>query len=457
MRHASALSARIGFRQPRKPHRVPRYVALIVAAFAASSAAFVGATFFADQRLALVAARAGDVANDAMPSIEALSAMRRQLAYVQFGHMDLFDGHLQAYHDALQRYESLRQFPEERPAWETTRNHLNDTERMVERIRGLIGAGRLEEADALVEHVLQPSVAEDDQALAGLVRENRRLGDLAATTGAQALASTRRIALLLDAIAAAFAAALAVAAAQGVMRVMTMEHQRADELEAFSSRVAHDLRGPLNTAGLYVASAGRGLEANDPRAVALQKCARSLRHVEDLVRDLLAFARAGATPEPNARTPLRSTVADVMTDVADLASKNRVQLEIEDMPDCQIACAPGILQSMIGNLVTNAIKYMPADASERVVSIRAAENRGLVRVEVADTGAGVPEEARDRIFQPYVRAQTGQPGLGLGLATVRRLAEAHGGRVGVRCVERRGSVFWFEAPIFREPQLTRQG
>jgi signal transduction histidine kinase len=177
--------------------------------------------------------------------------------------------------------------------------------------------------------------------------------------------------------------------------------------------------------------------------------------VEDLVRDLLAFARAGAAPNPNARAPLRSTVAESVADTADPASKNRVRVDLEDLPDCQVGCAPGILRSLVEHLVTNAIKYMPTDATQRVVTIRANENRVFVRVEVADTGAGVPVEARGRIFDPYVRAQTHEPELGL--ATVRRLAEAHGGRVGVRSANGPGAVFWFELPTFREPQGTRPG
>jgi signal transduction histidine kinase len=461
MQGAATPFPRIGFLEPRKPRRASHYAALIVLAFVTSSAAFIGATLVSDQRLALVAARARDVADDAMPSIDALSAMRRELAYIHLSldeaaegnprHMPSFDSHMDTYRAALQTYESLPQFPEELPAWERTVTKLNDTEGLVDRTHDLIRAGALHKADVLVESRLAPAMADADQALADLVRANRRQGDLAAIAGERALASSRRIAALLDAVAAALAAVLAVAAVRAVVRSMALERERAAELEAFSARVAHDLRNPLSTAVLSIHAASRGLDASDPRAAALQRCARSLGRVEDLVRDLLAFARAGAAPEPNVRAPLRSIVADLVTDAADLASTNRVRVVVEDLPDCQVGCAPGILQSLIGNLVTNAIKYMPADASERVVTIRAHENRILVRVEVADTGAGVPAEARNRIFQPYVRVQTQQPGLGLGLATVRRLAEAHGGRVGVRAAQGPGSVFWFEMPIFREP------
>jgi len=74
-----------------------------------------------------------------------------------------------------------------------------------------------------------------------------------------------------------------------------------------------------------------------------------------------------------------------------------------------------------------------------------------VRVEVEDTGPGLPPGIEHSIFEPYVRAPgVTQPGLGLGLATVKRFADSHGGAVGVLRAEA-GTVFWFELP--RAPDL----
>jgi signal transduction histidine kinase len=69
-------------------------------------------------------------------------------------------------------------------------------------------------------------------------------------------------------------------------------------------------------------------------------------------------------------------------------------------------------------------------------------------VEVEDTGPGIPLELRDRLFERYVRGKnaTTKPGIGLGLATVKRVSQAHGGAVGMRPGPEQGSVFWFEIP-----------
>ncbi len=79
--------------------------------------------------------------------------------------------------------------------------------------------------------------------------------------------------------------------------------------------------------------------------------------------------------------------------------------------------------------------------------VRGQAQRGRVRVEVADTGAGLPEEMQQRVFEPYVRLDKSRPGIGLGLATVRRLVLAHGGKVGVSPNAGTGAVFWFELPL----------
>jgi signal transduction histidine kinase len=70
----------------------------------------------------------------------------------------------------------------------------------------------------------------------------------------------------------------------------------------------------------------------------------------------------------------------------------------------------------------------------------------VVRFEVHDTGPGIASTMLESVFQPHVRLQQRQPGIGLGLATVKRIADAHGGRVGVQSRLDVGSVFWVELP-----------
>ena len=143
--------------------------------------------------------------------------------------------------------------------------------------------------------------------------------------------------------------------------------------------------------------------------------------------------------------------------LAPFAAQQSAELRADEVVDCAVACSPGVLLSVLGNLLRNAIKYL-GDVPVREVSLRVRRRRGRVLFEVEDSGPGIPPSLGSRIFEPYVRGpNTGAPGIGLGLATVKRLVESHGGTLGVHRGPRGGEVFWFEldeasAPVPREPE-----
>jgi signal transduction histidine kinase len=131
-----------------------------------------------------------------------------------------------------------------------------------------------------------------------------------------------------------------------------------------------------------------------------------------------------------------------------LAQDAGVQLRCEPCASCAVACDPAILTVLISNLVRNAIKYI-GDGPSRDVTLRVFEQGNDVRIEVADTGIGVPPELRHAIFEPFVRGRHAQSGVGLGLATVSRICERHRGRVGLESPHSGGSCFWVELPRVR--------
>ena len=104
---------------------------------------------------------------------------------------------------------------------------------------------------------------------------------------------------------------------------------------------------------------------------------------------------------------------------------------------------------MFTNLISNAITYM-GEAAVRRVEIRGLNLGPMMGIEVRDTGPGVPPALREQIFNPYVGVPafggSGEVGLGLGLSTVRRLVDAHGGSVGVEANPEGGSLFWVHLP-----------
>jgi signal transduction histidine kinase len=226
--------------------------------------------------------------------------------------------------------------------------------------------------------------------------------------------------------------------------------RRAEELELFAARVAHDLLSPLMTVAVALDLADRRLTepANSAARNAVARGSRTLQRVRRFVSDLLEFARAGAMPPPGVRANVDEAIRETADELTPIARDAGVDLRVELPPAVRdVACSPGVLTSVLSNLVQNAIKYI-GEGEARRVSIRAADIENEVRIEVEDTGPGIPPADQDRLFEPYARGRDAKaPGLGLGLATVRRLVESHGGRVGVQSAPGRGSVFWFSVPI----------
>jgi signal transduction histidine kinase len=176
----------------------------------------------------------------------------------------------------------------------------------------------------------------------------------------------------------------------------------------------------------------------------------SLSRVRNVVDALLDFARAGAQPEPGAVASVPEAVAGLEEELRPAALAENVELVVDPdpAPECGVACAAGVLAVLLTNLVRNSLKYM-GDSPVRRVHLGVRARRNVVVFEVADSGPGVPEDLGDRIFEPYVRGKetaAKKSGIGLGLATVKRLVVAHGGTVGVRRSHLGGALFWFELP-----------
>ena len=257
-----------------------------------------------------------------------------------------------------------------------------------------------------------------------------------------------RLAMELDAVSAL----LALAAAYLALRIIRQAHRadrerqaaverKADELEQFAGRVAHDILSPLSAVGIALAIAERTAPA---AREALTRGKSSLGRVRGIVDGLLEFARAGALPEPGARAEVQPVVAGLLEELAPFAAQRAAQLNIEPPPACAVSCSPGVLLSLLGNLLRNAIKYL-GESTRREVTLRVRRRRGRVLFEVEDSGPGIPPTLGSRVFEPYVRGpNNGAPGIGLGLATVKRLVESHGGTVGVKSGPHGGALFWFE-------------
>jgi signal transduction histidine kinase len=446
--------------QSRSPirHDRSRYFANILVRFLLAIASFVGASVFANSRLERVARLTRGVSDSAMPGLALLGTVQSELGEIHLALQEAAEGrsgqlvslhtHVVELEYARHQYEALPPLPRVPEIWARVQPMLDSVSRLASEIEADVKSGGLEKARASVAESWAPTDAVTDAALAELRQITLEQGDLLARRADWARKRARNVSFLLDGACAIFTAALAWMAVQSGKRFAAMEARRGDELDAFAARVAHYLRGPLQPALFAMQGLSRDLEPDHPRRRMADRGVRCLQRADLLIGDLLSYARAGAAPEVGSHTSVRAVVAGVVEQTEGDASNAKVEVDTQDLPAYEVGCPSGVLSSVVGNLVGNAIKYMPTESMDRRVRVRAFEAGSRVRVEVSDTGRGLPKEAQERIFEPYVRVDQSRPGLGLGLATVKRLVEAYAGRVGVQSSAGRGSTFWFELPRY---------
>ncbi len=255
-----------------------------------------------------------------------------------------------------------------------------------------------------------------------------------------------RATVALDLVMIALTALAATLAVRLVHRYERSQRERAEDLDQFAARVAHDVKGPLTSTAVALHVARK--LASEPGRAALERGEHGVRRVQRLVDDLLEFARAGVLDARSAVTDLRDVVEEVVGDLGEIAAEHRVDVRVESVAHERIACSRGVLTSIVMNLVRNAILHM-GESPVRVVRVRAppVADDGWVRIEVEDSGPGIPDALRGKLFQPFVRGpDAAVEGSGLGLATVKRFVGAHGGSVGFAAHEGRGTLFWLELP-----------
>ncbi len=216
----------------------------------------------------------------------------------------------------------------------------------------------------------------------------------------------------------------------------------------FMADASHELRTPVSviqTATEVMLSQTRREEAEYREAFAIigDQTARLSRMVQDMF--VLARADAGGYDVPMRRLYVDEVVGDAVRAVAVVAMPKGLRIRSELQPDIAIDGDDGLLHRMMTNLLDNAVQHTPAGGSVNVVLTADA---ATVTITVADSGPGIPDADRDRVFDRFVRldpSRSAESGGGLGLPIARWIAEQHHGTLTLdpsRC----GSVFVVRLP-----------
>ncbi len=236
---------------------------------------------------------------------------------------------------------------------------------------------------------------------------------------------------------------------------MHRERATSDYRGQLIDALSHQLQNPVAAITGNLELLFDNVEPGDPNERPLRAIERATGRIQAMIQDLLALAKVNNPNRPlhEVEVDLATLVQDVGESVRAEAAAGDVKVEL-DLPDepMLVRGDPGELEDLIGNLVSNAIKYSdPGDAV--TAGLQRVVQGGLAYVELAviDEGIGIAQEEQDRLFEEFFRSDNvearARPGTGLGLAVVDRVVRRHRGRIEVESVLGEGTTFRVLLPV----------
>jgi signal transduction histidine kinase len=374
----------------------------------------------------------------------------------------------------------------ERGAHARARAELADYRRHVEEERRLAGRGQFEAALRIAEGPARDAAERVDTALAASIAateavlaagysraqalEERTwravatalLASVVLSLGASALLAYRmtralgRLSTASTALAAgAWSGPLKVSGRDEIAELGRAFNRMADRLEEvdrlkeeFFSHISHDLRNPL--ACIRLAAEGlqeRGQRAGDAKQARFAYLIdASAARMMAMVNQILDFTRlrAGAASLDRRPADVLKAATRALDELRPLSEEKRIRMDLAaEGTDFTVLGEESSLVRVVVNLLGNALHFTPAGGT---VCARLIALPDALRLEIEDSGVGIPAEALPWIFEPYRQAHQTRRGTGLGLAVVKGLVEAHGGTVAVRSEVGQGTCFTVALP-----------
>ncbi len=221
----------------------------------------------------------------------------------------------------------------------------------------------------------------------------------------------------------------------------------------YMRKVAHELRGPLGTikTALQVVLQGLAGEIPERSRDLVSRAERRAGELAQMTKDLLVLSRAREGRQATEMAPVKldQIVEDVVAESRPAAKRAGVTLRRAVAAGLgEVRGDPAALLQLVGNLVANGIRYTPRGGS---VDVRLSRTAHFLRLEVEDTGIGIPQEDVPRVFDDFFRSANARErvpeGTGLGLSIVKAVAEEHGGAVSLDSKPGHGTRFAVEFPL----------
>ncbi len=220
----------------------------------------------------------------------------------------------------------------------------------------------------------------------------------------------------------------------------------------FISVAAHQLRTPLTAVKwiLYMLLKNE-FKSSEARTEFTEKAAKSTERLIELVNDLLEVdhIQSGKYQFVFEPVDVKGVINSILSELQPLVEKNKINIKISLETDGKINGDPQKLRALFQNLIENAIKYSP---TEGVVSITLKTKDKFIQAEVKDSGIGIPEDQKYRIFSKFFRASNAMKqetvGSGLGLFIAKEVVERHGGKIWFESKAGEGTSFFVELPLY---------
>ena len=292
-----------------------------------------------------------------------------------------------------------------------------------------------------------------------LMRGNKPFGHLVLYSGENGFFSHERVELMQSYTHMAAAALENARLFQELQSAFEQTKRQAAELEKvsklqadFSAMIVHDLRSPLVSIMSAAGMMGEGTfgAINDEQKKWLARMGENSQKLADLISDFLDLSKleAGHIGIEREKVDLKRLIYEALENFSIPSGDKGVSLTAKVDPSLPLIDAdPRRVDQVLNNLLSNAVKFTEGGGK---IEIRAGRENGAVKVEVEDTGMGVPKNEIGHLFRKYRQASSTKSskhqGTGLGLVICKMIVEAHGGRIWVESEEGKGSTFSFTIP-----------
>ena len=222
----------------------------------------------------------------------------------------------------------------------------------------------------------------------------------------------------------------------------------------FIGNVSHEVRNPIFAVGGYLEALASNTLPPEQRKRYAEKAIAALGRLQNLFNDLIEIARLEYREDLIRASTfnMQELIEEVEEMLRPKAVEKGLTLELEN-PTMYVRADRNRIRQVVTNLIENAIAY----TDEGTVRCRVRRRLDKARVEVIDTGRGIPDESLERIFERFYRVDPDRSrksgGTGLGLSIVKQILQAHGEIIQVESTLGRGTRFWFELPVADAPEI----